>query len=145
MTLPTTLIPERPRRRPLTGAQFAARFEAEKARQQRRYCDAFAFWRTCKLKRCRRDSGCRGDANQCLTRPFGAVPQQTQWQVRQDILNRTPRNIGAPELAARQCMPRDFYAETAAEAVGEYLARFRTKPAMPPSPSRAALRADKMR
>jgi hypothetical protein len=27
----------------------------------------------------------------------------------QDILTATPRNIGAPERAARQCMPIDFY------------------------------------
>ena len=31
------------------------------------------------------------------------------WQTRQDILTATPRNIGAPERAARQCMPIDFY------------------------------------
>jgi hypothetical protein len=33
-----------------------------------------------------------------------------QWRARQDILDATPRNIGAPERAARQCMPRDLYA-----------------------------------
>jgi hypothetical protein len=32
-----------------------------------------------------------------------------QWQTRQNILLATPRNIGAPERAARQCMPLDFY------------------------------------
>jgi len=32
-----------------------------------------------------------------------------QRRARQDILEATPRNIGAPERAARQCMPIDFY------------------------------------
>ena len=122
MILPTVILPKRPRRRKLTGAQFAARFEAEKARQQRRYCEAFAHWRSCPDKRCLREHGCRGDANECLKRAFGAVPQQTQWRTRQDILEATPRNVGAPERAARQCMPRDFYAETTAQAVADYLA-----------------------
>lgn len=133
MILPAVIVPKRPRRRILTAPQFAARFEAEKARQQARYCEAFALWRTCRLKRCHRDCACRGDANECLKRALGAVPQQAQWQARQDILNRTPQNIGAPELAARQCMPRDFYVETTAKAVAEYLARFGAK-----SPPRAS-------
>jgi hypothetical protein len=38
------------------------------------------------------------------------VPQGVQWQTRQEILSVTPRNIGAPERVARQCMPIDFYA-----------------------------------
>jgi hypothetical protein len=37
------------------------------------------------------------------------VPHRLAWQTRQDILTLTPRNIGAPERAARQCMPIDFY------------------------------------
>jgi len=127
MNLPTLILPgmTRPKqRRPrkLNGAQFAARFEAEKERQQRRYCDAFTHWLTCTNKRCLRERACRGDANECLKRALGAVPNQTQWQARQDILNRTPRNIGAPELAVRQRMPRDFYVETTERVVADYLA-----------------------
>ncbi len=116
-----------PRRR-LAGPQFAARFELEKARQQRRYCDAFELWRKCADKRCHRERACWGDHSACLKRAIGVVPQQTQWQTRQDILAATPKNIGAPERAARQRMPCDFYAETTAQAVAEYLARFKTKP-----------------
>jgi hypothetical protein len=122
MPLPVMILSKRPHRRKLTGAQFAARFEAEKARQQRRYCDAFAHWRTCSNTCCRRECTCRGDANECLKCAFGAVPNQTQWQARQDILNATPKNIGAPERAARQRMPRDFYVETTEQAVADYLA-----------------------
>jgi hypothetical protein len=122
MKLPPVILPKRPRRRKLTGAQFAARFEAEKAAQQRRYCEAFANWRSCTDKRCRRERACRGDVNECLKRALGAVPNQIQWQARQNILNRTPRNTGAPEFAVRQRMPRDFYVETTAQAVADYLA-----------------------
>jgi len=42
-------------------------------------------------------------------RALDCVPRQVQWRVRQDILARTPFNIGAPERHARQCMPRDLY------------------------------------
>jgi hypothetical protein len=37
------------------------------------------------------------------------LTHRQQWRTRQDILQATPRNIGAPERAARQCMPLDFY------------------------------------
>jgi len=110
------------RKRKLTGAQYAARFAAEKARQQRRYCDALDLWRKCPHKRCRREGACRGDRNACLKRAIDAVAHGTQWQARRDILAATPANIGAPERAARQCMPRDFYTETTAAAVANYLA-----------------------
>jgi hypothetical protein len=40
---------------------------------------------------------------------LASVPQRAQWQTRQNILTATPGNIGAPERAARQCMPMDFY------------------------------------
>jgi hypothetical protein len=91
--------------------KYAARFEAEKARQQKRYCDVFELWRSCHLKRCLRNRRCRGDVNACLAKAVALdhVPHRTQWRTRQDILTATPRNIGAPERAARQCMPIDFY------------------------------------
>ena len=85
------------------------RFKAEAALQQRRYCDAFKLWRDCPLKRCRKLRACSGDAKACLKRALDRVPREIQWQARQDILAATPRNIGAPERAARQCMPYDFY------------------------------------
>jgi hypothetical protein len=50
------------------------------------------------------------------------VPQQTQWQARQDILAATPANIGAPERAARQLMPREICTVATAAAVADYLA-----------------------
>jgi hypothetical protein len=119
-----------PTRKPkLSASQYAARYSAERARQQQRYCDAFEMWRRCANKRCRRECGCRGDALACLKRLLVAVSHQAQWQARQRILAATPQNIGAPERAARQCMPLDFLAETAAEAAAAYFARFTPKQA----------------
>jgi hypothetical protein len=99
-----------PKRNPKPApADDAARFAAEKALQQRRYCNAFALWRTCGRKSCRRHYACAGDQNACLQRARGRVPHDVQWRARQDIIAATPPNIGGPERKARQCMPRDFY------------------------------------
>ncbi len=93
----------------LSPIEYARRLAVEKALQQLRYCDAFALWRTCSHRACRRQRRCCGDAAGCLRRALDRVPHPLQWQARQDILAATPRNIGAPERAARQCMPRDLY------------------------------------
>jgi hypothetical protein len=93
----------------LSAIEYARRLTVEKALQLRRYCDALALWQTCSRKACRRQRRCGGDATDCLRRALDRVPHPLQWRARQDILNATPRNIGAPERAARQCMPRDLY------------------------------------
>jgi hypothetical protein len=93
----------------LSPQDHAARFAFEKALQQRRYCNAFGLWRTCRNKNCRRQGACCGDANACLKQALPRVPYHVQWRVREDILKATPRNIGAPEREARQCMPIDLY------------------------------------
>jgi hypothetical protein len=92
-----------------TAARYAERFEAEKAAQQRRFCDAFGTWRRCGRGLCRRARACRGDPGACLKRALDAVPRQLQWRTQQDILAATPKNLGGPERAARLMMPRDFY------------------------------------
>jgi hypothetical protein len=81
--------------------KYSVRFEAEKASQQKRYCDAFELWRSCRLKRCLRNRRCCGDANACLAKAvaFDRVPHRQAWRARQEILLATPRNIGA--LSAR--------------------------------------------
>ncbi len=91
--------------------KYAARFAAEKALQQKRYCDAFALWRDCERKECLRNRRCHGDVDACLAKAVALdrVPHRQAWRTRQDILAATPRNIGAPERAARQSMPLDFY------------------------------------
>jgi hypothetical protein len=99
-----------PKRKPkLSPVEYARRLALEKISQQRRYCNAFALWRSCRHKPCRRQQTCSGDQNTCLRRALSRVPHDVQWRARQDILDATPRNIGAPELKARQHMPLDFY------------------------------------
>ncbi len=93
----------------LRPAEYARRFALEKAALQRLYCNAFALWRTCRRRSCRRRQSCGGDQHACLRRALDRVPHQIQWRARQDILDVTPHNIGAPERQARQHMPRDFY------------------------------------
>jgi hypothetical protein len=93
----------------LTRADYAARFASEKAQQERRYCEAFALWKTCRSKLCRRNASCCGDHHACLAAALDRIPQRAQWQARQDVLAVTPPNIGKPERAAWQLMPRDFF------------------------------------
>jgi hypothetical protein len=93
----------------LSAIEYARRLAVEKVLQQRRYCDAFALWRSCSRKACHRQRRCGGDAAGCLRRALDRVPHALQWRARQDIIEATPRNVGAPERAARQCMPRDLY------------------------------------
>jgi hypothetical protein len=87
----------------------ARRFALEKLALQRRYCEAFALWRSCGHPPCRRQQSCRGDANACLKRALDRVPREVQRRTRQDIIAAMPSNIGAPERAARLCMPHDLY------------------------------------
>jgi len=93
----------------LKPADYARRFAREAVAQQRRYCDAFALWRSCPEKRCRRHARCCGYVGDCLKRALRTVPPHLQLQTRQKLLHGTPRNIGAPERAARQAMPGEFY------------------------------------
>jgi hypothetical protein len=93
----------------LPPVDYARRFANEKILQQRRYCDAFALWRACANKACRRHRRCSGDQHACLKRAIVTVPRTEQWRVRETILAATPRNIGAPEREARKLMPVDFY------------------------------------
>ena len=93
----------------LTPAQFARRYAREAVAQQRRYCDAFALWRSCPRKSCRRHRRCLGYITDCLKRALRAVPRQAQVQAQRTLLKGVPRNIGAPERKARLAMPGDFY------------------------------------
>jgi hypothetical protein len=110
------------RKEMLTAAQFVARFKAEKALQQRRYCKVFDLWRQCPVRRCRRDHICRSNKPVCMLLAYHQLQHRAQWRARQDILDATPANIGAPERAARQCMPFDLcMVNLTADAVAQYL------------------------
>jgi hypothetical protein len=89
--------------------EYARRFAVEKLALQRRYCDAFALWRSCGQAACWRHRCCRGDATACLRRALGRVPRDVQRQAREKIIAATPRNLGAPERTARLSMPQDLY------------------------------------
>ncbi len=93
----------------LSAADFARRYGREAAAQQRRYCNAFALWRTCPKNRCRRARSCLGYVTDCLKRAFRIVPPRLHVQVRRELLHGVPRNIGAPERKARHNLPGDFY------------------------------------
>jgi hypothetical protein len=90
-------------------ADQARRFAIERLTVQRRYCDAFALWQTCKRSACRRYLRCRGDANACLQGALDRVPRDVQRQARHAIIAAMPPNLGAPEREARLSMPQDFY------------------------------------
>jgi hypothetical protein len=97
------------RRKPKAGpVEQARRLAVEKLSLQRRYCDAFALWRRCRRSACRRQQRCGGDATACLKRALDRVPRDVQRHARQTIIAAMPRNIGAPERAARLCMPHDL-------------------------------------
>ena len=107
--LAATVQATRKRKPKLSALDYAQRFAREMERQQERFCSALALWRTCRRKACRRHRTCCDDAKACLGRALDRVPHLTQWQARENILKSTPHNIGAPERAARQRMPRDLY------------------------------------
>ena len=94
-----------PKRSPL---EHARRTAIERELQRRRYCNAFALWRTCGRKACRRARACGGDPHLCLRKVIARLPSGLQGAARQAILAATPHNIGAPEREARQCMPHDL-------------------------------------
>jgi len=90
-------------------AEYARRLALEKLSLQRRYCDAFALWRSCGRPACRRQQNCRGEANACLKRALDRVPRDVQSRARADIIAAKPHNLGAPEREARLCMPADLF------------------------------------
>jgi hypothetical protein len=101
----------------LTTARYAERFAVEKAVQQRRYCDAFEFWRQCARSECRREQACRGNPSRCLRRGLVEVPRELHHRARGRIVQAMPVNLGGPECLARQMFPLDFYDGSADRAV----------------------------
>jgi site-specific DNA-cytosine methylase len=52
---------------------------------------------------------CAGDARSCLKRNEAWVAREKQFAARQNVLDATPANTGAPERLARQAMPGGLY------------------------------------
>jgi hypothetical protein len=92
----------------LTHQEFRARFDAEKMRVARRYCTLFRFWENCRVKQCRRQRASEGEPIRCLSSCIARVPRDRQFAARQLFLQATPRNIAAPDRAARELMPNTF-------------------------------------
>ena len=84
------------------------RFDEEK-RVLRHYCTAFAFWRFCRLKPCRRARACRGEPKTCLWRSLERVPKREQYEAREELIAATPRHFGAVERKVRKTMPYNFF------------------------------------
>jgi hypothetical protein len=91
-----------------TCEEFRARFDAEKTMLARHYCTLFGFWRSCTFKLCRRVHACGGDAHACLARSVARVPRRAQFDARQALMQAAPRQLAAPERAARAIMPDGF-------------------------------------
>jgi hypothetical protein len=91
--------------RTMTARDYEARYRAEVKTLRRHYCTLFAFWKSCGFRPCRRARACAGDALACLKRNEARVSREKQFAARQDVLDATPANIGAPERLARQTMP----------------------------------------
>lgn len=92
----------------LTHDEFRARFEAEMVEVARDYCTLFRFWSECRFKLCRRQRSCAGEPLACLKASVHRVPRDQQFVARQRLLETTPRNVAAPERAARELMPNTF-------------------------------------
>ncbi len=91
--------------RAMTPREYETRYRAEVKALRRHYCSVFAFWTWCGHKPCRKARVCTGDALACLKRHGLELSNTEQFNARQKVLEATPRNIGAPERAARQTMP----------------------------------------
>ncbi len=91
--------------RAMSAREYETRYRAEVKALRRHYCSVFGFWTWCGHKPCRRARACAGDALACLQRNLMERSNEEQFLARKKVLEATPRNIGAPELAARQTMP----------------------------------------
>jgi hypothetical protein len=91
--------------RNMSAREYETRYRAEVKALRRHYCSVFAFWTWCGHKPCRKARACAGNALACLQRNLMERSNEEQFLARKKVLEATPRNIGAPERAARQTMP----------------------------------------
>jgi hypothetical protein len=92
-----------------TPEEFQKRFNAAAEAAQREYCDIFAFWRTCRLKACRRPKICRGDAQLCLKRGFPEILDEVADRAFARVIAATATDADRPTRLARQTSPQSFY------------------------------------
>jgi hypothetical protein len=59
----------------------------------RLYCEVFAFWRSCRLKPCKRHRRCRGEPASCLMRGLPAVTAAEREAAQKAVIAGGPRRI----------------------------------------------------
>jgi hypothetical protein len=72
------------------GLQLA---DAAHAAVWRLYCEVFAFWRGCAVKKCRRHRRCLGEPAGCLMRGMPSVPQARRLAAEKEVMAGGPRRI----------------------------------------------------
>ena len=92
-----------------TPEDFQKRFDAAAQAAQREYCDIFGFWRSCRLKACRRSKACGGDPQLCLKRGHAQVPDELSHRALARVIAATAADADRPTKLARQMSPQSFY------------------------------------
>jgi hypothetical protein len=59
----------------------------------RLYCDAFAFWRACRKKPCKRHRRCAGEPAACLMRGLPSVPDARREAAAREVIAGGPRRV----------------------------------------------------
>jgi hypothetical protein len=59
----------------------------------RLYCEVFAFWRGCRVKKCRRHRRCLGAPAPCLMRGLACVPEAEQRAAAAAVIAGGPRRV----------------------------------------------------
>ncbi len=67
--------------------------DAAHAAVWRLYCEVFAFWRGCRVKKCRRHRRCLGEPAPCLMRGLSSVPEAERRAAAAMVITGGPRRI----------------------------------------------------
>jgi hypothetical protein len=75
----------------------------------RLYCEVFRFWRSCRMKRCKREKRCLGEPAGCLMRGLPGVPANERETARAQVRAGGPRRIPPAShmeyVVRRQALP----------------------------------------
>jgi hypothetical protein len=67
--------------------------DAAHAAVWRLYCEVFAFWRGCRMKKCRRHRRCVGEPAPCLMRGLPSVPEAERQSATAVVIAGGPRRM----------------------------------------------------
>jgi hypothetical protein len=83
--------------------------DAAHAATWRLYCDVLKFWRSCRIKRCRRYRRCGGEPAGCLMRGLPTVPPEARLAAAAAVIKGGPRQLAPAThmewLVRRQPLP----------------------------------------